>query len=76
MTKLQGKKTYVVLAVSMATCVLDISGVSVPEPVYAILAGLLGATYKAGSNRIEHLLSGILKIEIEKKIERLEKGNG
>lgn len=45
---LEGKKTYIVAAVTIALAVADALGYQIPEAVYAVLAALGLGTLRAG----------------------------
>jgi len=49
---LDGRKSFIVSAVIFVLGGLQAVGVDVPNEVYAILGGLLGASLRAGINKV------------------------
>lgn len=65
---LQGKKSYVVLALGLISGGATALGYVIPEWIFVLLAGILGVTFKAGQNRSEALMKEL--------VEEIKKTNG
>lgn len=67
---LRGKKSYLILGVSVTIGILQTQGVVIPEYVYILLAGVLGITFKLGSNRIEIIARELAKRDCLREINK------